>query len=89
MKGKENGSVVLVEGPLDAEVRGRDVIGWRWTLNGYSVLVEISQTAYECVPDALTDRVRKAIETQGRSEIERMLDWDVPTDHVLLTTDDE
>ena len=84
-------NVVLLEGPLAQSLPGRDVIAWKWNINGHEVVVEISQTAYEISgdPDALSERVANAIRSQGRSEVERMLDWDVPNDRILLTTDSE
>ena len=68
---------------------GRDVKAWRWFLNGREIVVEISNTAMELRDEHLSERVAEARRTQGRSEVERMLDWDVPLDVVSLTTEDE
>ena len=67
---------------------GRDSQAWRWFLNGQEVIVEITNTALEVDRDALPERTRVAIETQGFSEIERMLDWAIPNPHIVLSTVD-
>ena len=85
----EEQAVHLIEGPLRQSLPGRDVIAWRWIINGHEVVVEIAQTAYEIEEEALSDSVLDAKHTQGRSEVERMMDWDVPNPLVTLTTDDE
>jgi hypothetical protein len=78
----------LVSGPYSIKLAGRDSTAWRWFLNGREVMVEISGTAMECSDDALSPRVADARRTQGRSEVERMYDWDVPNPHVILNTDE-
>lgn len=86
---EDNGKVVLLEGPFTHDFPGRDVIAYKWFVNGFEVMVEISRTAYEADSEGMSERVRKAKETRGRSEIERMADWDVPNPSILLTTDSD
>jgi hypothetical protein len=79
----------LLSGPFSIRLAGRDATAWRWFLNGNEVMVEISNTAMEINNEHLSERVAEAKRSQGRSEIERMLDWDVPNPHVELDTDSE
>jgi hypothetical protein len=79
----------LISGPFSIRLAGRDAVAWRWFLNGREVMVEISNTAMEISDEHLSERVRDARRSQGRSEIERMFDWEVPLDVVSLNTDSE
>jgi hypothetical protein len=79
----------LLSGPFSIRLTGKDATAWRWFLNGREVMVEIANTAMEIPDEQLSDRVAEARRSQGRSEVERMLDWDVPLDHVMLYTDSE
>lgn len=80
---------VLYEGPFPIKFAGRDVTAWRWIMNGREVVVEIAETAMALPDEGLSERVAKARQTKGESEVERMLDWDVPLDRVTLYTDSE
>lgn len=79
----------LISGPFAIKLAGKDATAWRWFLNGHEVMVEISNTAMELSDAHLSERVANARRSQGHSEVERMLDWDVPLDRVMLYTDSE
>ena len=84
----DQGEAVVYDGPMTFVFHGRDSQAWRWFVNGQEVIVEVTNTALEVDRDALPERTRAAIETQGMSEIERMLDWEIVNPHITLTTED-
>jgi hypothetical protein len=61
---------------------GVDARGWLWeiTRDGESaqVLIEISETAGSGDPSRLPEDTRQALETDGRSELLKVLDQDDP-----------
>lgn len=67
----------ITEGPIRLADRG-DRHEWRWTVvsePGKQEIVDfaVTGTAGGCAPEGLPPRVRQAIVTEGRSEIERIL----------------
>ena len=80
---------VIYEGPFSIKLAGCDSTAWRWFLNGHEVMIEISDSAMEADLHELPLRVSSARKTRGESEVIRMLDWDVPNDHVILFSDTE
>jgi hypothetical protein len=63
---------------------GVDASGWLWVLarwkrrHRHLVLVEISVTAMKSEREPLPSDTRAAIETEGRSEVEKILDEEEP-----------
>jgi len=60
--------------------------GWLWQITrGHqiaTVLIEISARAQSSDPLHLPDDTRRALETDGRTELLKILDWDEPP-HVI------
>jgi hypothetical protein len=81
-------AVILYSGPEDVTPPGRDVVAWRWNIQGHRLVVEISATAMEAPDAMLPERTARARETRGESEVMRFLDWEVPPDKVSLHTDE-
>jgi hypothetical protein len=79
-----------IVGPFEAPWEGRDVVGWAWELHrGYEirrVVVEVSGTAIAVAPETLPEETRLARETQGRSEIERLVETQDPPARIRLGT---
>ena len=61
---------------------GVDANGWLWEIERDGeprrVLVEISGTAWASAEEALPRETREAIHTEGRSELEKVLDGQEP-----------
>lgn len=61
---------------------GVDARGWLWELKRGSqvarVVVEISATAWSSDPPRLPDDTRQALETDGRTELLKVLEHDEP-----------
>jgi hypothetical protein len=74
-----------INGNLGRHARsGVDAGGWLWEIeresDGYAahVVVEISGSADAMAPERLPEETRVAIETMGRSEVEKILNHDEP-----------
>jgi hypothetical protein len=61
---------------------GVDASGWLWEIrrgeDARRVLVEITGTARAVDQDSLLEETRQAIESEGRSQVERVLSEDTP-----------
>ena len=61
---------------------GADARGWRWEITRGAdvaqVVVEISGRAWSADPVSLPDDTRRALETDGRAELLKVLDQDEP-----------
>jgi hypothetical protein len=62
---------------------GYDGHGWLWELvqegrQARRVFVQVSGTAWAVDPESLASETRRAIETEGRSEVEKVLGEDEP-----------
>jgi hypothetical protein len=61
---------------------GVDARGWLWTITrgdqAVEVVIEISGTAWSNDPLALPEDTRQALETDGRTELLKVLDQDDP-----------
>ena len=61
---------------------GVDARGWLWTITrgdqAVNVVIEISGTAWSSDPPGLPEDTRQALETDGRSELLKVLDEDDP-----------
>lgn len=74
----------IAEGPVQVAEPG-DSHRWRWTVvsesgEKESVNFTVTGTAGACAVDGLPARVRQALATEGRSEVERILgDAEIPT----------
>jgi hypothetical protein len=77
-------------GPYSAPWEGRDASGWVWEIyrEGESrrVIVEISGTAMSIADEFLPDITVQAKRTQGRSEIEKVLEDSDPPRRISLGT---
>jgi hypothetical protein len=64
------------------ERTGADARGWLWTITrggqAVNVVIEISGTAWSSDPQALHEETRQALETDGRTELLKVLDEDDP-----------
>jgi hypothetical protein len=82
----------ITGGPFPAPWEGRDAVGWVWELtagDGRSerVLVEVSGTAMAVASEYLPEETAAARQTQGRSEVERLLEeGELPPRIALGTT---
>jgi len=68
---------------LGTHVRpGGDARGWRWEITRGArvahVVIEVSGTAWSSDPLRLPEDTRKALETDGRTELLKVLDQDDP-----------
>jgi hypothetical protein len=65
---------------------GADARGWRWQITRGTdvaqVVIEISGRAWSADPLTLPDDTRQALETDGRTELLKVLDQDQPP-HVI------
>jgi hypothetical protein len=61
---------------------GVDARGWLWEITRRAqvaqVLIEISETAWSSEPVCLPDDTRQALETDGRTELLKVLEQDAP-----------
>jgi len=61
---------------------GADARGWRWEITRGAdvaqVVIEISESAWSAEPPSLPDDTRHALETDGRTELLKVLDQDDP-----------
>jgi hypothetical protein len=61
---------------------GVDAHGWLWAIRRRAetrrVAIEISETAWSSDPVSLPDDTRQALETDGRTEVLKLLDQDDP-----------
>lgn len=61
---------------------GSDARGWRWEISRGNevaqVVIEISGTAWSADPLSLPEDTRHALETDGRTELLKVLDQDNP-----------
>jgi hypothetical protein len=61
---------------------GADARGWRWEITRGAevaqVVIEISRRAWSADPLSLPDDTRHALETDGRTELLKVLDQDQP-----------
>jgi hypothetical protein len=61
---------------------GADARGWRWKVTRGTdvaqVVIEISGRAWSADPVSLPEDTRRALETDGRSELLKVLDHDEP-----------
>ena len=61
---------------------GADARGWRWEITRAAeivqVIIEISGTAWSADPVSLPDDTRHALETDGRTELLKVLNQDEP-----------
>jgi hypothetical protein len=69
---------------------GFDASGWLWEIaegdQAKRVLVEISGTALASSGASLPEDTRDAIQTEGRSEVEKVLDLDEPPRVIVCST---
>jgi hypothetical protein len=69
---------------------GYDASGWLWEIErgkeAKRVLVEITGTALAVTPDSLPDDTRAAIETEGESEVGKVLNFEEPPRIVVCGT---
>lgn len=81
----------IADGPLNAPWSGRDAVGWGWILENergdrQAVTVWVSGTAMAIADEYLPPETAAARETQGRSEVERLLaDAALPREVMLHT----
>jgi hypothetical protein len=61
---------------------GANAHGWRWEITRGAdvaqVVIEISESAWSAEPPSLPDDTRHALETDGRTELLKVLDQDDP-----------
>jgi hypothetical protein len=82
----------IKSGPAEVNSTGFDAVTWRWVLRNrsdkdeISVLVAVSGTAAASAAESLPDATAEAIRTQGRSEIEKVLDSPEPPRLIELDT---
>lgn len=81
----------IAEGPRDAPWSGRDAVGWGWVLSNERderqvVTVWVSGTAMAIADDFLPDETAAGRATQGRSEVERLLEAPILPREVFLGT---
>jgi hypothetical protein len=77
-------------GPFPGPWEGKDAVSWVWEIyrdgEAVRVLVEVSGTAMAVADEYLPDETARARATSGRSEIEKVLDLDVPPRRISLGT---
>lgn len=81
----------IIEGPLPGPWDGVDAVSWVWRVaneadEATSVRVDVSGTAMAVAPEYLPADTRAARATEGRTEVERLLNLDVPPARIALGT---
>jgi hypothetical protein len=81
----------ITEGPHPAPWSGRDAVGWRWMLQNeqsdvHALTVWVSGTAMAVAPEYLPRETAAARDTEGLSEVERLLDDEILPREVMLHT---
>jgi hypothetical protein len=73
----------VIAGPVEAPWEGIDARGWAYELERESewrpIIIEVAGPAYEAVlagREGIAELTRRAVETQGLSEVEKVLDQD-------------
>jgi hypothetical protein len=81
----------ITEGPYEAPWGGRDAIGWRWIVTNeggdtHAVTIWVSGTAMAVAPEFLSAVTAEARATEGRSEVERMLQSEILPREIMMHT---
>lgn len=81
----------ITDGPYRAPWGGRDAVGWRWILmnergDSHPLTVWVSGTAMAVAREFLPRETAAARETEGRSEVERLLGDEILSRDVLMHT---
>jgi hypothetical protein len=82
----------ITEGPYDAPWSGRDAVGWRWRVRNdrgdvHPITVWVSGTAMAVAAEFLPSETAAARETDGRSEVERLLQDEILPRELMLHTE--
>jgi hypothetical protein len=79
---------LLYSGGQEIDLRGQDMVAWKWFIQGQPLVVKITGTAMEIPDEMLPERTARARATKGESEVLRFLDWEKVPEEVTLHTEE-